>query len=260
MIVRTRASAPVPCDVARLSRRISSSHPADHRRCGFVASPAVRPASGWRWRAEGQNGAGVAYQHRFALARPPTARRDCNPGQFPDGQPGCADQELRRPEIRPSRTCREVRLCRRRQERHFSTLRRAQVSRRLAITPEDVKWSYEHYQGASASVLHNQTEAVDIVDDRTIKFSFKEPFLDFPILMGTANVCGAGWVVPEKYYQKVGKDGFLHKPIGAGPYKLVPRRPAINSSMRPSKTTTARCTSRASRSSACPRRQPAWRW
>jgi ABC-type transport system substrate-binding protein len=89
------------------------------------------------------------------------------------------------------------------------------------ITPEDVKWSYEHYHGASATVLHEQTHAIDIVNDRTIKFSFKEPFLDFPILMGTANVCGAGWVVPAKYYQKVGKDGFLQKPIGAGPYKLV---------------------------------------
>jgi peptide/nickel transport system substrate-binding protein len=39
--------------------------------------------------------------------------------------------------------------------------------------------------------------------------------------MGTSNVCGAGWVVPAKYYQKIGKDGFLQKPIGAGPYKLV---------------------------------------
>jgi hypothetical protein len=26
---------------------------------------------------------------------------------------------------------------------------------------------------------------------------FKEPFLDFAILFGTANVAGAGWVVPE---------------------------------------------------------------
>ena len=89
------------------------------------------------------------------------------------------------------------------------------------VTPEDVRWSYENYRGASAGVLHDQTHAIDIPDDRTIKFSFKDPFLDFPILMGTSNVCGAGWVVPAKYYQKIGKDGFLQKPIGAGPYKLV---------------------------------------
>jgi len=89
------------------------------------------------------------------------------------------------------------------------------------ITPDDVKWSFENYHGASATVLHEQTQAIDIVDDRTIKFTFKEPFLDFPIIIGTGNVCGAGWVVPAKYYKKAGKDGFLQKPIGAGPYKLL---------------------------------------
>jgi peptide/nickel transport system substrate-binding protein len=88
------------------------------------------------------------------------------------------------------------------------------------VTPEDVKWSYENYRGASAALLHEKTHAIDI-KDRTVKFSFNEPFLDFPILMGTGNVCGAGWVVPAQYYKKVGKDGFLQKPIGAGPYKLV---------------------------------------
>ena len=89
------------------------------------------------------------------------------------------------------------------------------------VTPEDVKWSYEHYHGAWAKVLHDQTDRINIVDKRTIRFDFKTPFLDFPRLMGTANVCGAAWVVPAKYYEKVGRDGFVQKPIGAGPYKLV---------------------------------------
>ena len=60
-----------------------------------------------------------------------------------------------------------------------------------------------------------------MVNDRTIRFVFNVPFLDFPPLIGTANVCGAGWIVPAKYYQEVGQDGFTQKPIGAGPYKLV---------------------------------------
>ena len=58
------------------------------------------------------------------------------------------------------------------------------------------------------------------MDQRTIRFHFKEPFLDFPLIFGTANVSGAGWVVPAKYYQQ-GADRFKQKPIGAGPYKLV---------------------------------------
>jgi peptide/nickel transport system substrate-binding protein len=93
------------------------------------------------------------------------------------------------------------------------------------ITMEDVKWSYENYRGSSAKVLHEKTKGIKIVDDRTIRFDFTEPFLDFPILLGTGNLCGAGWVVPAKYYQQVGKDGFLQKPIGAGPYKLVSQEP-----------------------------------
>ena len=28
----------------------------------------------------------------------------------------------------------------------------------------------------------------------------KEPFLDFPMIFGTSNVSGAGWIVPAKYY------------------------------------------------------------
>jgi peptide/nickel transport system substrate-binding protein len=95
------------------------------------------------------------------------------------------------------------------------------------VTPADVKWSYEHYRGAWAEVLREKTQGVEAVDDRTIRFHFKEPFLDFPILLGTANVTGAGWVVPAAYYEKVGQDGYMQKPIGAGPYKLVSQQPGV---------------------------------
>ncbi len=95
------------------------------------------------------------------------------------------------------------------------------------VTPQDVKFSYESYRGAKADVFKKRTERVEIVDDRTVRFHFKEPFLDFLILFGTANVAGPGWVVPEKYYKQVGPDGFKQKPIGAGPYKLVRHEPGV---------------------------------
>src|SRR5499433_404651 len=95
------------------------------------------------------------------------------------------------------------------------------------VTPQDVKWSYENYRGAKADVFKKKTERVEIVDDRTVRFVFKEPFLDFAILFGTANVAGPGWVVPEKYYKQVGADAFKQKPIGAGPYKLVRHEPGV---------------------------------
>jgi peptide/nickel transport system substrate-binding protein len=95
------------------------------------------------------------------------------------------------------------------------------------VTPEDVKWSYEHYRGAWGEVLRERTQDVEVVDEQTIRFHFKEPFLDFPILLGTGNVCGAGWPVPAKYYQQVGQVGFLQKPVGAGPYRLASQEPGI---------------------------------
>src|SRR5438046_6800464 len=93
------------------------------------------------------------------------------------------------------------------------------------VTPQDVKFSYENYRGAKADVFKKKTERVEIVDDRTIRFHFKEPYLDYAILFGTANVAAPGSVVPEKYYKQVGADGFKQKPVGAGHYKPVRHEP-----------------------------------
>ena len=99
------------------------------------------------------------------------------------------------------------------------------------VTVQDVKFSYENFRGAKADVFKQKTERIELVDDRTVRFVFKEPFLDFPILFGTANVTAPGWVVPEKYYKQVGPDAFKQKPIGAGPYKLLRQEPGVKLEM-----------------------------
>jgi peptide/nickel transport system substrate-binding protein len=38
---------------------------------------------------------------------------------------------------------------------------------------------------------------------------------------------GAAWIVPKKYVEKVGDDGFLKAPVGAGPYRVVSFTPGI---------------------------------
>jgi peptide/nickel transport system substrate-binding protein len=38
---------------------------------------------------------------------------------------------------------------------------------------------------------------------------------------------GAGWIVPKKYVEKVGDDGFKRAPVGAGPYKFVSFNPGV---------------------------------
>ena len=88
------------------------------------------------------------------------------------------------------------------------------------VTPEDVQFTFEQYRGANAKILHDKTERIEIVDNRTIKFQFKSPFLDFLTLYGCA-ASGAGWIVPKAYYQKVGPNGFKQQPVGAGPYRFV---------------------------------------
>jgi peptide/nickel transport system substrate-binding protein len=38
---------------------------------------------------------------------------------------------------------------------------------------------------------------------------------------------GANWVVPKKYVEKVGEDGFKKAPVGAGPYRFVSFTPGV---------------------------------
>ena len=92
------------------------------------------------------------------------------------------------------------------------------------ITVEDVKFTYEKYRGVNAKILKDKTERIDTPDPRTITFVFKEPFLDFEILYGSP-ASSAGWVIPKKYYEQVGPDGFKQQPIGAVPKKLFRQIP-----------------------------------
>jgi len=69
------------------------------------------------------------------------------------------------------------------------------------ITPEDVKWSYEHYRGAWTEVLHEKTQGVEIVDNRTVRFHFIFPFLDFPMLLHTANVRRSSSISPGRQHK-----------------------------------------------------------
>jgi peptide/nickel transport system substrate-binding protein len=67
------------------------------------------------------------------------------------------------------------------------------------VTPEDVKFTYEQYRGASATVLKAKLDHIETPDDRTVKFLFKEPFVDFLMVYGSP-ASGAGWIVPKAYY------------------------------------------------------------
>jgi peptide/nickel transport system substrate-binding protein len=93
------------------------------------------------------------------------------------------------------------------------------------VTAEDVKFSFDRYRGAAAKSLKDRVAAVEVVDPGRVRFRLKEPWPDFLIFYTSAT--GAGWIVPKKYVEKVGDDGYKKAPVGAGPYKFVSFTPGV---------------------------------
>ena len=94
------------------------------------------------------------------------------------------------------------------------------------FTADDVKFSFERYRGAASKILKQKVSAVEIVDPHRIRFRLKEPWPDFMTFYATP-ASGAAWIVPKKYVEKVGDDGFKKAPVGAGPYKLTSFNPGV---------------------------------
>src|SRR3989475_11456411 len=94
------------------------------------------------------------------------------------------------------------------------------------ITAEDVKFSFDRYNGAGARELRARVRQLDAVDPLTVRFPLKEPWPDFMTFYGTT-ATAAGIVLPKKYFESVGPDGFKQKPIGAGPHQFLSQRPRL---------------------------------
>ena len=92
------------------------------------------------------------------------------------------------------------------------------------FTAEDVKFSF--YRAKSSRVLKEKVRDVEIVDPHRVRFHLHEPFPDFMAFYGTL-ATASSWVVPKKYVEKVGDEGFKKHPIGLGPYKFVSHTPGV---------------------------------
>jgi peptide/nickel transport system substrate-binding protein len=92
------------------------------------------------------------------------------------------------------------------------------------FTAEDVKFSFERAKGSK--VLREKVKEVVVAGPYRVRFQLQEPWPDFMTFYGTL-VSGAGWIVPKKYVEKVGDDGFKKHPIGLGPYKFVSHTPGV---------------------------------
>ena len=67
--------------------------------------------------------------------------------------------------------------------------------------------------------------AIETPDPTRVRIRLKQPWPDF--LTFYTNATGAGWIVPRKYVEKVGDEGFKKAPVGAGPYKFVSFTPGV---------------------------------
>ena len=94
------------------------------------------------------------------------------------------------------------------------------------VTAEDVKFSFERYRGISAKLLKDRVAAVESPDAGRVRFRLKQAWPDFMTFYATP-ATGAAWIVPKKYVEKVGEEGFKKHPIGAGPYRFVSFNPGV---------------------------------
>src|SRR5205807_8558451 len=92
------------------------------------------------------------------------------------------------------------------------------------VTAEDVKFSLERYRGGAASTLKARVAGVEVVDPQRVRIRLKQPWPDFMTFYATP-ATGAGRIVPQKYVEKVGDDGFKRHPAGAGPSRIVRLQP-----------------------------------
>ena len=98
------------------------------------------------------------------------------------------------------------------------------------VSAEDVKFSLERYRGGGAATLKDRVAAVEVVDARRVRIRLKQPWPDFLTFYATP-ATGAAWIVPKRYLERVGEDGFKRAPIGAGPYRFVSFTPGVELQM-----------------------------
>jgi peptide/nickel transport system substrate-binding protein len=74
------------------------------------------------------------------------------------------------------------------------------------VTAEDVRFTFERYRGTAHKTLKDRVAAVEIPEPARVRVRLKAPWPDFMTFYSTAT--GAGWIVPKRYIEKVGDEGF----------------------------------------------------
>ena len=86
------------------------------------------------------------------------------------------------------------------------------------LTSEDIKFSLDHINDPAVksplAPIFEPLEAVVPAGPLTVLVKTKQPYAAlFSLLYGL-------WIIPSKYYQRVGQDGFVRAPVGTGAYRF----------------------------------------
>ncbi len=90
------------------------------------------------------------------------------------------------------------------------------------LTSADIKFTFFERPKSDnklmiAGVWGRITKSIETPSPTKAIFKFKFPFVTAPQLLADI----PAYILPKNYFEKVGVAGFIQKPIGAGPYKLV---------------------------------------
>lgn len=92
------------------------------------------------------------------------------------------------------------------------------------LTAEDVKFSIDSVLDPKAIGIlgqgRNAFQDVAVTDPHTIVMRLKQPVVFLPWYFSCATG-SEGMILPKKYFENTGADGFAKAPLGSGPYKVV---------------------------------------
>jgi peptide/nickel transport system substrate-binding protein len=90
------------------------------------------------------------------------------------------------------------------------------------LTSDDIKFTFLDRPKHDSTLMISGTfgaivTGLETPSPTTAVFHFASPYLEAVPLLATIS----GYILPRRYFEAVGQQGFIEKPIGSGPYRLI---------------------------------------
>ncbi len=90
------------------------------------------------------------------------------------------------------------------------------------MTAEDFRFTFYDRPKGDATLniggtFGSTVKDIEVVSPYRVVFHYTQPYLESVPLLATTTP----YILPKRYFEKVGREGFLEKPVGSGPYRLV---------------------------------------